>query len=331
MGIRIPTGLKETTATVSKSDLLLFQCTKCKRPSLTQYPLQTSSSATYHVFQSQESKGRTIDSANRAASQRIYQQSAYLAQAINETRNYDAVDRCVTCPYCGHRQEWSTLPPKSTPRWLPILLVLAIVLLPLWFFIIIFSIMTVLDHPVLFIPIGSLACLVGAFWIRAIQRKRKQKETHRQEMAWFSEEVRSGRIEAPIYYNELNLNDLLEGPHRELVQNLHTDKDTAKAEPKEKGTPEERKREELYFLDVGSQLLQSEYSKKSPEKINAFLYNTITNMKMADLGCWNDQLLFMAYAYLTSQAPVYFQAQNNIVKEAIYQVLHSRISVSDRI
>lgn len=318
MGIRVPTGVMETTATVQKRDALLFECTKCGERSIFPYLLQSSASGTYHVLQSMRSKDLVREQASNEALRRLYETSAALAEAVNKAHNYIVMDRCVICPHCGHRQEWSA-PQIKKPRntsskvdWRGLLWMFGLLLaFPAALFVLVMA----LDAPVLFIPIGLIACAVGVLCLLQMRKKRKRQEEHRGEITWFIEECRAGRLKAPVYYNELNGKKEVEEPRQASPQDSQMEEVATGAGEEEKGK----------LLELGQQLLQEEYAKQPREKVTRFLYGAISDMYPGDLERWNDRLLLMAYAYLTAQAPGYVQARNAGLREAIYQTLHRRM------
>ncbi len=191
--IRIPTGIRTITATISRKSYIQYQCYKCGNTVLYEYLLSKQGSNTYHVFQSDTTKQNAESNAEAKAIQLLDRQDDALFNAINVEHNYELIAQKVKCPYCKEIQPWSKVPlpwkkAKGFGFW-----ILGMVLLLLYT---IGSIFINLGVSTVFAVFTVLVALLPC--IRSIRRKKTLRN------------IQDITFTTPIYYNKHNIHELIE-------------------------------------------------------------------------------------------------------------------------
>lgn len=200
--IRIPTGLKSVTATVSRKSFVLYKCPHCGQWVLHEYTVQRQAQGTYHSFQSDQNKERVENSASDKAAYYLEQKDAELFNGINVYHNYECVDFKVKCPYCNSLQPWSNIPRKWTKT--PFCFILALIML-----VGILMSMSMLsnDLAVGLSYLSGIVLLALIPIIYTIRRKKRIKAVQSSDASFVP----------PTYYNKYNINDLLNSPAASLL------------------------------------------------------------------------------------------------------------------
>lgn len=118
--IPVPTGQKVVTATSSANRLLYYRFAKCQKDIIDHFKISASSSASYHVFQSQTNKQEVRSATSENAKMGLLLKDRKLLENINEKKDYkvitddphytayeiigvyDVEDPTIVVPYSGY-------------------------------------------------------------------------------------------------------------------------------------------------------------------------------------------------------------------------------------
>lgn len=191
----IPTGAMKVTATASRKAFIYYVCPKCGQASLYEHELTQEAEGAYHVFQSADTKNNVQNTARAKAQSLLEQEDYELYNNINFNHKYDVKIKKIKCPHCQEAQPWSGIPRpwfKSKYLWM-------------WFIGIMFTFLPLMISPYfIFIPILWLLLPLFRFIRRKAALNKLSKAT----------------FIPPIYYNLVNIGNLIESPDAWLLQDL---------------------------------------------------------------------------------------------------------------
>lgn len=203
--------MKTVTCTASKMSVILYQCVKCGQRDLYKMTITAQASGNYHALQSQLKKRNAEAAASRTAKNLLIQRDAYIFESVNQKHNYECVSDRVICPYCGELQPWSGIPVRWTKKPLFGLWVVGV------FLCVLFTLVEIIDFTL--IPGITFLCAdiaLAALPFFAVRKRKKQIKR-----------LESADFEHPIYYNQSNLRELIDGPYAYLLQRKPMARQTA--------------------------------------------------------------------------------------------------------
>lgn len=192
--IKIPTGIHEITATVSRKSYIQYQCYKCGNKDLYEYILSQEGSGNYHVFQSTLAKQNVENNAKLKAMQLLDQQDAALFYTINLEHNYELITKKIQCPCCGEKQPWSKIPVSWKKSKLFMFWLIGLFLL--FMFTCAFAYAIELKIAAVFAVLTALMAVPPL--IHYIRRKNTLRD------------IQNLTFVPPVYYNKQNIQELIE-------------------------------------------------------------------------------------------------------------------------
>lgn len=191
--IRVPTGIRNVTATAAGKGIICYKCPKCGQTGLFEYAIEKRVSGFYHVFQRKSSKSRIESKTCINARQLVDQEDAALFRGINVEHNYDMISAVIKCRHCGEIQPWSGIPGKwRNIAWFN-----------LWVMGLMFGVsmtlIMVFENPLLSISFLWMAVILA---VLPFFRNRKRKKA--------IEKSQLANFEAPVYYNQSNIKELVD-------------------------------------------------------------------------------------------------------------------------
>lgn len=107
--IRVPTGIKNYTVTVTSPRFIMYRCFKCKEMNIHEFEISAQATKQYHVFHSKETKEFVKEETAQEAVKLLEQRDRAFFLSINTNAIYNDIDFEVKCPDCGAVQPWSDM------------------------------------------------------------------------------------------------------------------------------------------------------------------------------------------------------------------------------
>ena len=203
--IRVPTGVKNVTVTASKRTFFYFRCASCGKEALVPFKVTGTAQGSYHVLNSSEKKEAVANEARQNSQAALSGADAELFNGVNVKKDYSVVKKAIKCPYCNKKQPWSLLRDLiHTPFIVPFVGML------LFSIIMLFRNIGVANMAGMFISLLTLVASAAFFPLLCLYRNRKKEEKWQNDPSFVP----------PVYYNEVNLKELINSPAVVLLEEL---------------------------------------------------------------------------------------------------------------